>query len=340
MFYDTDAQSPCATIKDVAVKKIKSQSIGAIMVWDGDESVTMSRRLTFNGETLKAHDIVANSIKGSAAGITDLPTDKFMGQINASYINHGSGLRNIRGELQINPGAGIQIEEDSVSINLQPNSGLATKNGKVILNPVLLPNINTQGQNLADNDVLMVGDRSRKDTRNTTLKNLYDNYFKLKIPQAAGSKQEIQFKSDSGFESSENLIFDNKNNLLNIEGNVKAHDVISKLSLRCNGAVYKNITKISQKEYDVESEDHTIICNTSKNAVKINLPPPQNNEGRILIIKKIDDNKHKITSNPLKVACEDGRIDIGKEIKINMSYSTRTLQCDGENWWILGGKGS
>lgn len=340
VFWDTDAQSPCATIKDVAVKNIKDGNIGGIMVWDGNGEAITSRKLKFNGDTLATHNLIANTINGSGAGIIDLPTDKFNGTIDATHLNFGAGLRDVRGELQVKTGAGLQIENNSVSLSFQPNGGLVARNGKIQLQPSSIPPVNTKGQNLGDNDVLIVGDVSREETRSTTLKNIYDNYFRLKVPQAHGSKNQIQFKGSSGFASSANLIFDESLKTLEINGKLKSHEVVSALSLRCNGAVYNNITRISQKEYSVEEEDYTIVCNTSNNSITINLPSPCNNEGRVLIIKKVDDNKHKINSNLLKLSCEDGRIDIGNELSIKMNYSTRTLQCDGENWWIISSKGS
>ena len=72
----------------------------------------------------------------------------------------------------------------------------------------------------------------------------------------------------------------------------------------------------------------------------VKLPPACNNVGRVLIIKKADSNKYKLTSNILKIVSEEGTIDIGKELTVKMNYSHRTLQSDGENWWIIGSRGT
>ena len=340
VFYDTDAGSPCATLKDVVVKKIKSQSIGGIMVWDGNGEVATNRKLRFNGDTLTTYNLVAHTLRGSAAGLTNIPADQFDAPIGAKYINHGAGLHNVREGLQVKTSNGLQIEDGSIALAIQPNSGLTFRGDKLVINPSLTPPINSKGQNLSDDDVLIVSDVSREKTTGTTLQNFYDNYIRLKVPQAAGTKNQIQFKGSSGFASSANLIFDEKQNIMGVAGKVKAHEIVSSLSMRCNGAVYKNITTVHSREYSVETEDYTIVCNTSANSINVQLPSPCNNEGRVLIFKKIDSNKHKITSNCLKITCEDGRVDIGNEISLKMNYSTRTLQCDGENWWIIGSKGS
>ena len=340
VFYDTDAQSPCATMKDIAVQKVKSQTVGGVMVWDGNGEAATNRKLRFNGDTLTTYNLVAKTLRGSAAGLTNIPPDQFDAEISAKYINHGAGLHNVRGSLQIKASHGIQVEDGSLSLALQPNSGLALKSNKLLINPALTPPINTGGQNLSDQDVLMVADISRNKTTSTTLQNLYDNYIRLKMPQAAGEKHQIQFRGAAGFAASPNLMFDDKHNTMEISGKVKAHEISTAIALRCNGAVYKNITKTTDKNYAVDPEDYTIVCDTSKNSVNIELPTPCNNEGRLLVVKKIDANKYKLASNTLKITCEDGRIEISNEITVKMNYSSRTLQCDGENWWIIGSNGS
>jgi surface antigen len=108
----------------------------------------------------------------------------------------------------------------------------------------------------------------------------------------------------------------------------------------CNGAVHHNIDKITDAEYHVRPEDYTILCDASQNKIKVVLPPAVNNNGRVLIIKKTNSDKYKINSNQIEVSCEEGNIDINDKITIKMNYSSRTLQSDGENWWIIGTKGS
>ena len=108
----------------------------------------------------------------------------------------------------------------------------------------------------------------------------------------------------------------------------------------CQGSVYHNITKTKQKLYNVEDSDYTIICDAQKNNVDINLPPAQNNIGRVLIVKKADSGTIKLTSNKVNVVCEDSKIDLSNRVEIKMNYSSRTFQSDGENWHIIGTKGT
>jgi hypothetical protein len=128
--------------------------------------------------------------------------------------------------------------------------------------------------------------------------------------------------------------------LLNVEGKIRSDSAHIEGGLHCAGAVRHNIIMIADNHYDIGDSDYTVLCNTGKNQIKVNLPPACNHSGRVLIIKKADSNKYKITSNVLTISCEEGNIDLSKEIKLKMNYSTRTLQSDGENWWLIGSKGT
>jgi hypothetical protein len=92
--------------------------------------------------------------------------------------------------------------------------------------------------------------------------------------------------------------------------------------------------------YQVLESDYTILCDASNNKIKVELPPAVNNRGRVLVIKKTNRDKYKLNSNEVEVSCAEGTIDINNQTTIKMNYSSRTFQSDGENWWIIGTKGS
>ena len=110
--------------------------------------------------------------------------------------------------------------------------------------------------------------------------------------------------------------------------------------MRCQGAVYKNIVKVSEESYAITEADYTVICDTVKNKITINLPPACNNEGRVLVIKKANTNKYKINSYPIEIVAKESTIDIKDSMTIKMNYASRTLQSDGENWWTIGISGT
>jgi len=340
VFYDTDAQSPCATMKDVAITNIKGGSHNSILICDKDVGSRSHHNFTFDGKTLRVHTIESTTLKGDASNTINIPPDRFAGTIPANFIKYGSGLQDIRGQLQLNFGDGLKCDENQLELSLGIKSGLCHVSKKLMIDPAKTEPINTAGQNLADNDILIVSDVSKGATKGTTLANLYKNYIAPRSPHAAGNKNQIQFKGASEFEASPKLTFDSAAALLNIEGKIRADTAYVEGSLVCGGSVIHNITKTTDKVYEVKLSDYTILCNTEKNKMTVKVPPACNNVGRVIIIKKADSNKYKITSNTLTILSEEGSIDINNRMDVKMNYSSRTLQSDGENWWLIGSKGT
>ena len=340
VFYDTDAESPCATLKDVGIKKVEGTRRHAVLTYDTDGIAKANYNLLYDGSTLDVKNITASSITGSASGITDVPVDMFTGQISANFMKYGAGLRNVEGELQVNPGDGIKVEDGNVDINLNLRSGLSIKSNQLYVDPTKAQNITQGGQNLSDQDLLLVGDVSRGTLQNTTLNNLYQNYIDVKIPKSAGAKNQIQIKADHGFDASPNLTFDVAKNKLNVDGIVVADRITSEGNLRCGGAVYKNIIRTTEETYAVSESNYTIVCNTIKNKITVNLPPACNNEGRVLVIKKANTDKYNIKSNVVEIVAKESVIDRSDIMTIKMNYSSRMIQSDGENWWTIGISGT
>ena len=83
-----------------------------------------------------------------------------------------------------------------------------------------------------------------------------------------------------------------------------------------------------------------VIVRMTFHIVNVKLPPAQNNKGRVIIVKKSNTDTFKLNSNRVKVTCDESNIDLNNTIEIKMNYSSRTFQSDGENWHIIGTKGS
>ena len=58
MFYDTDAQSPCATENNVAIKKLKADTQYGILTYEGDGYAKSHYNLSFDGVTLRTHEAI------------------------------------------------------------------------------------------------------------------------------------------------------------------------------------------------------------------------------------------------------------------------------------------
>ena len=183
-------------------------------------------------------------------------------------------------------------------------------------------------------------DESRGATYNTSLLNLCDSYLRAKLPQPAGAPGSIQIKSTKGFQSSANLTYDTKNDVLSIGGETITDTLKVGRTIELEGSVVMNITTTTEAKYDVQADDYTILADTSAHSVTVMLPPACNCRGRMLIIKKIHNDKYKLNSAPLKIRVKEGLIDFQTEITIKHTYATRTFQSDGDNWWVVSRVGS
>ena len=271
VFYDTDADSPCATLKDVAIKEIKGTQPGAILAYDSPGKLQAHYTLKYDGTTLTTRNIVVGSITGSGCGLKELPVDKFDGVIEARYLQHGAGLHNIRGRLQVKATEGLQANKEGIGISLNTKSGLAVKGKHLVVDPTKAVHINQGGQNLSDQDVVLVTDISKNALCSTTLQNLYDGYLHEKIPQPAGANHEIQLKAGKGFGSSPKFWYDTTQSALHVEGKTSTADMEVEGTLVCKGAVFQNITTITQSDYEVADNDYSIMCDTIDNSITITL---------------------------------------------------------------------
>ena len=340
VFYDTDAQSPCATLKDVAIKKINGGSKNSVLVLNGNSEVRATHDFRYDKGTLTVKHVKAQTIKGSAENMSRIPSNRFVDKIEANSILLGNGLQDTRGAIQIKIADGLKADEDGLSLNIAPSSCLSIVSNRLVINPNKAAAINSEGQNISDVDLLMVYDVSRNTITNTTIKNLFNSYIDKKVPHAHGRKGNLQFKGATEFESSPDLTYQKENKTLSVDGRVVADNIVSQVRTINEGAVYCNIINVSDDNYDVKSTDYTIICDASENPINVKLPPAHNHRGRVLIIKKSNSDKYKLNSNLVRVRCDEGRIDINNMVEIKMNFSSRTFQSDGENWWIIGSKGS
>jgi hypothetical protein len=340
VFYDTDAQSPCATLKDVAISEVIGTTKNGVLTLNGDNTARAHHNLTYDGKLLKVAHVSAATYTGSGIGLVDLPPNNFTGLIPADNLKIGPGLQVVRGSLQPKVGGALQNGEQGLSINLGVNGGISVKDNKLTLDASKSPSITHGGQNLSDQDTILVGDADRIGIWHTTLSNLYDNYVSNKIPHPAGAPSEIQFKGKRGFSSSPKLSYCTDKEALKVEGKVIATAAFIEGELKCTGAVIQNISKITSKTYEVGPTDYTLICDSIKNSMTITLPPACNNTGRVLNIKKVNTDKYNLRSYPIRIKTTEGTIDINDEIILKTNYASRNLQSDGENWWIIGSKGT
>ena len=346
VFYDTDAQSPCATEKMVVFDTHKGGVKNGMVSYQGGKEVKSHYNLTFDGKTLSAPHVSAGGFTGSASGLYDMPAYKLLGQVPAGSINFGCGLEGYKETLKVNGGDGIGVSTDGVEIDLLTNGGLGFKNGKLTVNPNNSLNITTQGQNISDTDLLLTYDTTRREVRHTTFKNLYDGFIHLKVPHADGPRNAVQFKGAKGFGGERAFTYEPRNNTLSVKGTINAlkAQVTKKLEttgdLEINGALYKEVKVVATETYDFEDTDNTVLFDTTSHSIIATLPRAKENVGRVITIKKIHQNKYKLRSFVLSVKVDTGLIDMSNEITLKNNYSIRTFHSDGHNWWIINKSGT
>ena len=120
------------------------------MVYDDENTARASHNLIYDGELLRARRIVSEEYAGSARFLTNLPVDKFNGEIDASFLNHGNGLQNIRGTLQAQTNAGISCDETGLNLNVENGCGLALRSKKLTIDLTKAEKINNGGQNFSN----------------------------------------------------------------------------------------------------------------------------------------------------------------------------------------------
>ena len=340
VFYDTDAESPCATMKDVAITKIEGTTTGALLTLQGGGTVRGYHNVTYNGTQLRVPALHSDKLSGDGSGITNIPHDRFTGQIDAKHINHGYGIHNVRGQMQIKGGTGVNATSDGLEVRLAPARGLAAIGNALCVDASRANDIASEGQNLTDKDLLLISDVSRGTVRNTTLSNFYENYISLKSPNSAGPTNAIQYKSNRGFGGSPDFTYDAHNKVLSVHGTVTSHTTRIQESLICEGAVIQGIKQINSPNYEVSPSDYTLLCDSYEAPMTVTLPPACNNAGRVLVIKKTNTDKYNLRSYPVVVCVSEGNIDMGDRIVLKTNYSSRTVQSDGNSWWIIGSKGT
>jgi len=303
-------------IRPTAVHTIVNNRASGILISNGDDTITAATNLAWDGSTLSGANLRFNNLYGSAENLIDIPAENLRGTVPAK------------------------------TLDLRKDSGLAIEDDQLTLSFHTVGSIKMNGQTLADADSILVYDNSHNLIRKSTLQAFYKDYINSKIHHPTGEQNTLQFKKGSTFGSSRNLTFDDAQNILNIQGQLstlalKASERVDLTGpLVCTSANHQNITTISSETYEVSDDDYTILVDLSNNHVCLTLPDAALHKGRILNLKAIHSKKYTLKSHTLTIKSAGGSIDLFEEIKIKMTTACRSLQSDGENWWVISGRGS
>lgn len=305
-----------STLQPAAIESIEDSKPNAILVCNGDKSARATPvEITEKGRLI-GDQAIFKSIKASGKYLSEIPSNQLVGNLPLNL-------------LPLKPHGALSIKDNQLGVDL---------------NNVL--NITLHGQTIADLDTILVYDVSHNALRKTTLKNLYNNFIDSKMPHAGGQQGSLQFKDGKGFNGVAAITFDKAQQALHVDGavtalNLKTVDTAEvEGNLTCKAAVYQAITKIDTAEYTVENTDFTILADVSNNSICITLPPAASHRGRVLHIKLMQSQKYSIKSNKLVLKSAGGSIDMFEDLTLTMARSSRSLQSDGTDWWVINGRGS
>ena len=335
VFYDTDAQSPCATLKDVALHTIVGNVPNSVLVLGREGVAYASPQLSYDDGELTVDTVCAGSVHGDGSNLTNLSTDALSSPITATQLKLGAGLKSVNGALALSLGSGLSADAKCTRLNVVPQGGLTLSTNALGIDPTKLQNIKRTGQSVAADDLLIVGNQSMKNTYGITLKDLYEDYLSLKMPRPKGVRGSLQLKGKGTLDASENLTYNATSNILRIGGEVNADTVHIHQRLVCTGAVHKNITTVSEMLYVVGDDDYTVLCDTTKNKVLVTLPSAATCPGRLLVVKNINRGKANQKTLAVVIESEGELVDLKKRVEIRTRGTTKTLQSDGRSWWAL-----
>jgi len=335
VFYDTDAGSPCATLKDVALRTIVGDIPNSVLVLGREGMAMASPHLSYDDGELTVDTVCAGSLYGDAANLTNIPADRFSEPLSAAQLKLGEGLKNVAGAVTLKTSAGLLTDKKGLRVQVDPHGGLSLQTNALEIDASKLQSIKRAGQSVGDSDLLIVGDSATKATYSVKLKDLYQDYLSLKVPRPKGIQGSLQLKGKGALEGSENLTYNTAGNVLTVGGTIKTGKAEVNEDLICRGAVHTKIETVTGAIYGVKENDYTLLCDTTKNKIVVTLPPAAVSSGRVIVIKNISRSRASQKTSAVVIEAENDSIDLKTRTEIRTRGGVKTLQSDGKNWWTL-----
>ena len=164
-----------------AITAISNDGANRVFTSDNDGTVTAQTNVTITNNSL-----TASFFSGSGVGLTSLQADQVTGQLSASQVHIGVGLKAVGKTLAVSASDGLSVSATGVTLDLMASHGLVFSGSsrELAINPSNAAAITDDGQSLADADSFIVYDASRVQTRRATAENVY-TYINSKISTPA-----------------------------------------------------------------------------------------------------------------------------------------------------------
>jgi hypothetical protein len=202
---------------DVAVTTYANPKTGSIVLSTGTAQISGAVGLDFNSNVLAitggisaSVNISASSFHGSAAGLTSVPTNQFVGNISAADLNLGDSTDNSSGSLIVKLSNSSGVESTSSGLRLNPSLAVAKTPP-------------------ADADTFIISDSA---AGNVPKKLTYQNLAAavtsgISTLTTNGNDGAVQIKNGTSLQGPAELSFNTSNNTLTVTGQITASVHIS-----------------------------------------------------------------------------------------------------------------
>jgi len=316
---------------DVAVNTYSNASDNRILTSVNATAIQGESNLTFDGIVLTVTGNVSASVNvsgsgfyGSAAGLTSIPTNQFVGSISAASLNLGDTLSNDSGELivDLSNSAGLESTATGLKVN---------------------PSLAAQKTSPVNADKFVIADSAASNaTKYITYENLSTGITSgITTFPPNGSDGNVQIKNGSAFLGPNELNFNTSTNILTVTGKVTASVHVSSsqvfaTSFHGDGS---NLTGLASNVYNSFTANYTVATNhdlmgivTTGSAITASLAAASSyGSGQRFTFKDVSGScsgsNHIVISASLHHTGD--RIDGQGIVKIQAGYGAVTLASDG-----------
>ena len=316
---------------NVAVNTYSNASDNRILTSVNATSIQGESNLTFDGTVLTVTGNVSASVNvsgsgfyGSAVGLTNIPTNQFVGSISAASLNLGDTLSNDSGELIVDLSNSAGLESTATGLKVNPSLAVE-KTSPVNADKFLL------ADSAASNTTKFISYQNLSNGITSGITTFPPN----------GSDGNVQIKNGSAFLGPNEINFNTSTNILTVTGKVTASVHVS--SSQVFATTYfgdgSNLTGLATNAYgfftanfSVTPESDLIGVVTTGSAITASLlPASQYGPGQRFTFKDVSGSCSG--SNHIVVSASNygsgDRIDGQGVVKIKAGFGAVTIASDG-----------
>ena len=309
-----------------------------VLTANGDTTLQAEQNLKFNGSELQILGNISASVNisgsefyGKASGLTNIPTNQFVGSISAASLNLGDTLDNDSGELIVDLSSSGGLESTSTGLKVNPS-------------------VAVQKTSPVNADKFIIADSAASNTtKYITYENLSTGITSgITTFPPNGSDGNVQIKNGSAFLGPNELSFNTTSNILTVTGKITASVHVSSsqvfaTSFHGDGSNLSGLTTNSYNSFttnfNVFAEHDLLGIITTGSAITASLPAAsQFDPGHRVTFKDVSGSCSG--SNHIVISASShhlgDRIDGEGIVKIQAGFGAVTIASDGvQSFYIV-----